>query len=174
MTMFKHSIAAIALMAAATLPAMAHVSLETASAKAGSNFKAVLRVPHGCDGATTIAIKVRVPEGVISVKPMPKAGWKRDKTVGEYAKAYDLHGEQQSNGVRELTWSGGHLGDDEYDEFVFRAFITDTFKPGQSLVFPVVQLCDGGATTRWIEVPADGKSADDYEHPAPALTIIGK
>ena len=105
---------------------------------------------------------------------MPKAGWKLDKTLGEYAKAYELHGEQQSNGVRELTWSGGHLGDDEYDEFVFRAYITDAFKPGQTLAFPVVQVCDGGATTRWIEVPAEGKSADDLEHPAPALTIIAK
>lgn len=155
-------------------PALAHVSLENDAAPAGANYKAVLRVPHGCDGKATIAVRVRLPEGVISVKPMPKAGWAIEKTRGEYAKAYDHYGEAETEGVRELTWSGGRLGDDEYDEFVFRAYITDAFKPGQAVAFPVVQECEGGATTRWIEVPAEGKSADDYQHPAPTVTIVDK
>ena len=174
MFIFKTSMATMALAAIAALPAVAHVSLETPTAKAGANYKAVLRVPHGCDGKTTVAIRVRVPEGVISVKPMPKPGWKIEKTQGEYAEAYELYGEKETSGVRELTWSRGNLGDDEYDEFVFRAYITDVFKLGQTVAFPVVQECAGGATTRWIEVPAAGKVADDYEHPAPGVTVTDK
>lgn len=173
MSILKTSVTAVVL-AATILPAVAHVSLETATAKMASNYKAVLRVPHGCDGKATVAIRVRLPEGVISVKPMPKAGWKIEKTRGEYAKAYDYYGEPQTSGMRELTWSGGNLADDEYDEFVFRAYITDAFKPGQVIAFPVVQECAGGATTRWIEVPVAGKVADDYEHPAPAVTVVDK
>jgi len=171
MSMLKTSMAALTLAAVTALPALAHVSLETTTAKAAQNYKAVLRVPHGCDGKATTAIRVRLPEGVISVKPMPKAGWTIEKTQGEYAKAYDYYGESKTSGVRELAWSGGNLGDDEYDEFVFRAYITDSFKPGQVVAFPVVQECAGGATTRWIEIPAAGKVADDYEHPAPSVTI---
>lgn len=161
----------VAMAALSAVNAFAHVSLETGTAKSGATYKAVLRVPHGCDGAATTTVRVRLPEGVISVKPMPKAGWKIEKSLGEYAKAYDYYGEQKTVGVQELIWSGGHLGDDEYEEFVFRAYITETYKAGDVVHFPVVQECEGGATERWIEVPAAGKVADDYEHPAPSVTI---
>jgi uncharacterized protein YcnI len=174
MYILKISMAALAFASVLAVPALAHVTLETPTAKVGGSYKAVLRVGHGCDGKATTAIRVRLPEGVISVKPMPKSGWKIEKTQGEYAKAYDYYGEEKTSGVRELTWSGGNLGDDEYDEFVFRAYITDAFKSGQVVAFPVVQECVDGATTRWIEVPAEGKNADDYAHPAPTLTVIEK
>jgi len=174
MSHIKSLIAAVALATSFAMPALAHITLENPTAKVGASYKAVLRVGHGCDGKATTAIRVRLPEGVISVKPMPKQGWKIEKTQGEYAKAYDYYGEEKTSGVRELTWSGGNLGDDEYDEFVFRAYITDAFKPGQALAFPVVQECAEGATTRWIEIPAEGKVADDYEHPAPIVMIVDK
>ena len=60
----------------------AHVTLEKREAPVGAPYKAVLRVPHGCEGAATIAIRVRVPEGMIAVKPMPKPGWKIDAVKG--------------------------------------------------------------------------------------------
>lgn len=44
-------------------PAHAHVSFENAQAAVGTTYKAVLRIPHGCDGKATD--EVRVPEGVI-------------------------------------------------------------------------------------------------------------
>src|SRR5437870_1155044 len=70
--------------------ASAHVTLETASAPVGTPYKAVLRVPHGCDGTATIALRVRIPDGVIAVKPMPKPGWKIDTVTGKYPKAYSF------------------------------------------------------------------------------------
>ena len=54
--------------------ACAHVTLETREAPVGTPYKAVLRVPHGCEGAATVALRVRIPEGMIAVKPMPKPG----------------------------------------------------------------------------------------------------
>lgn len=173
MSTLRISLAAF-VFAFAAIPAAAHVTLEAPTAKVGASYKAVLRVGHGCDGKATTAIRVRLPEGVISVKPMPKAGWKIEKTQGQYAKAYDYYGEEKASGVRELTWSGSSLADDEYDEFVFRAYVTEAFKPGDIVAFPVVQECTEGATTRWIEIPEAGKTADDYEHPAPTLTVVDK
>ena len=56
-------------------PAPAHVTLERTQAPADSYYKAVLQVSHGCKGLPTLAVRVRIPEGVLSVKPQPKPGW---------------------------------------------------------------------------------------------------
>ena len=100
--------------------AQAHVTLETTQATPGSYYKAVLRVGHGCEGADMTRLRVRVPDGVLMVKPQPKAGWTLDLTQGKYAHAESVHGAPVESGVRELSWSG-NLPDAYYDEFVFRA-----------------------------------------------------
>lgn len=154
-------------------PAFAHITLEKDEAKVGSTYKAVLRVPHGCEGKATTAVRVQVPEGVIGAKPMPKPGWKLETVKGKYEKSYDLYGSPVSEGVKEIVWSGGDLPDDFYEEFVFRATITDGLPAGETIYFPVVQEC-GDAVDRWIEIPAKGQDAEALEHPAPAVTLVGK
>ncbi|MFO1148619.1 MAG: DUF1775 domain-containing protein [Alsobacter sp.] len=166
-------VAAATLLAVLTTPVLAHVTLEAQEASPGSAYKAVLRVPHGCKGSPTTRVRVQIPEGVIAVKPMPKAGWQLDTAKGAFAKSYDYYGTPTADGVKEISWSGGRLPDEFYEEFVFRAFLTKDSKPGTTLYFPVVQDCETG-TDRWIEIPADGKSADDYEAPAPGLKLVPK
>lgn len=151
----------------------AHATLETAEAPANAFYKAVLRVPHGCEGRPTHTVRLRVPEGVIAAKPMPKPGWQLTTVKGKYAQSYTYFGSQISEGVVEVVWSGGELPDDWYDEFVVRVRLTD-FAPGTMVYFPVVQECADGLVHRWIEIPADGKSAHDYEEPAPGLKIVDR
>src|SRR3954468_12839407 len=92
--------------------ASAHVTLETREAPVGAPYKAVLRVPHGCDGAATIALRVRVPEGMIAVKPMPKPGWKIETVTGKYPQAYShFRNAKLSEGVTEISFTGGNLPD---------------------------------------------------------------
>ena len=131
-----NSLIAAALFIAGASAAFAHVTLETQEAKIGSTYKAVLRVPHGCDGKATKAIRVQIPEGVIAVKPMPKAGWKLETVKGKYEKSYELYGAQIGEGVKEVVWSGGDLADEFYDEFVFRGVLTDSLAAGEALYFP--------------------------------------
>jgi len=150
--------------------ALAHVTLQTEEAPANSTYKAVLRLPHGCEGKPTVAIRVKIPEGVIVAKPMPKPGWQLATKKGKYASSYDYYGTPVTEGVTEIAWTGGSLPDEWYDEFVFRARLTD-FPIGTTVYFPVVQECAGGAVERWIEIPAPGKSDDGYETPAPGLKI---
>jgi uncharacterized protein YcnI len=114
---------------------------------------------------------VQIPEGVIAVKPTPKAGWELDMIEGAYKQSYDYHGTPTTNGVRELVWTGKLL-DKHYDEFVFRAYLTSSLKADSTLYFPVVQECESGKSDRWIEIPAEGKSADDYKFPAPGLKLM--
>jgi periplasmic copper chaperone A len=151
-------------------PGHAHVTLEAREASPESTYKAVLRVGHGCEGSPTTAIRVRIPVGMIAVKPMPKPGWELRVETGPYERTYTNHGEQVAEGPLEVAWTGGELLDEHYDEFVLRGRLTD-LEPGTVLAFPVVQECVQGVH-RWIEIPAPGESADDYEEPAPQLTII--
>jgi uncharacterized protein YcnI len=160
--------ASLSLLASA---ALAHSTLEVQEAPIKSTYKGVVRVGHGCDGAATLKVRVRIPEGVIATKPMPKAGWTVDTVEGSYAKAYDNHGTPVSAGVREIVWTGKLL-DEHYDEFVFRGTLTDGLEPGTTLYFPIVQECEGGKADRWIEIPAEGRSAHDYRYPAPGVRLL--
>ncbi len=159
-----------ALSAAAFAPAAhAHVTLETRQAPSGSYYKAVFRVGHGCDGSPTRTIRVRIPDGVVAVKPMPKTGWTLSTVEGPYATPYESHGKTITKGVTEVVWSGGTLPDAWYDEFVFQAKLPE--KPaGAMLYFPVVQECEKGAH-RWIEIPEPGKAGQDDKEPAPGVTL---
>ncbi|TNC73773.1 YcnI family protein [Rubellimicrobium roseum] len=159
-----------ALFAALAAPAAAHITFEVPEAAAGSTYKGVLRVGHGCEGAATTAIRVRIPDGVINVHPMPKPGWTLETVVAPYAKPAVLHGETVTEGVREVVWSGGVLEDAWYDEFVIRGTLPEG-EAGTVLVFPVVQDC-GEAANRWVEVPAEGQDPHDLEFPAPTLTLV--
>jgi uncharacterized protein YcnI len=165
------TVIAAAVLSLAAGTAAAHVTLEVDETPANSFVKFVLRVPHGCGGKATTTVRVQVPEGIINVKPMPKAGWTLEAVRGAYAKSYDYYGTTMTEGVREIVWSGGELPDAFYDEFVFRAKVTD-FPVGTAIAVPVVQECGSELAERWIEVPEAGKSADDYAFPAPMLTII--
>jgi uncharacterized protein YcnI len=167
----KSFYAGVIVAALSATAASAHITLETAQAPVGSSYKAVLQVPHGCAGAPTNAIRVQMPEGVISAKPMPKPGWTLEIVKGAYAKSYDYFGTPTNEGVREVIWSGGNLPDDFYDEFVIRVYLTPDLAPGAMLYFPVIQQC-GTASDAWIEVPADGQTEDDLQLPAPGLKLL--
>jgi uncharacterized protein YcnI len=169
--MLKAILPAALVLLGATAVASAHITLETQEAKAGGAYKAIFRVPHGCDGAATIKLTVKVPEGYFAVKPMPHAGWTIDTKTGKYAKAYDNFGTKLTEGVVEVSWSGGNLPDAYYDEFVMRGTLAADL-PAGPLYFPVVQECEGGKVDRWIEIPEEGKP--EPETPAPGVKIIAK
>lgn len=150
--------------------AFAHVTLATGEVRANTYYKAVFQVPHGCDGAATQSIRIQIPEGVIGVKPMPKAGWTLSVTRGAYAKSYQSHGKVVTEGPKEVAWSGGALSDDNYDEFVFASFVTD-FPAGQVVTFPTVQQCAKGEV-RWDQIASAGENPHNLKSPAPTLKIV--
>jgi uncharacterized protein YcnI len=150
--------------------AFAHATFEKGEAQQGAGYKAVLRVPHGCNGEATLKVRIQIPEGVIAVKPMPKAGWTLELVEGPYETAYDYFGSTLTEGVKEIVWTG-ELPDAFYDEFVFSARITDAFAVGSTVYFPTVQECANGAK-RWIEIPAEGQDPHELEGPAPGVKIV--
>ena len=146
----------------------AHAVFETRSAPANAGFKAVIAVGHGCDGSPTNLVRVTIPEGFTSIKPMPKPGWTLETKKVPLAKPYESHGRKITDRVGEITWKGGKLDAEHYDEFVFTLRTPE--KTGKQY-FPVRQECDKGVHD-WNEVPAAGKTRRDYKSPAAELDIV--
>ena len=150
--------------------ANAHIMLETPQAKLGAAYKAVFKVPHGCEGSPTVEVRIDIPEGVIAVKPMPKPGWSIALKKGSCARSYAFyHGEKLSEGVHQVTWSSGSLPDEYFDEFVLSTYIAGEAEPGRVIYFPVTQRCEKGEQ-HWAEIPAAGQSA--LKFPPPQLALV--
>lgn len=153
--------------------ALAHVAIENPQATIGASHKAAFRVTHGCDGSPTTKVRVQIPEGIIGVKPMPKAGWDIAVTRGAYAKSYPYHhGSALTEGPKEVTWSGGKLADEHFDEFTLSMFVARELAPGL-VYFPVIQECEKGEW-RWVDVPREGQDAHALKSPAPRLRLIAQ
>ena len=161
----------VALAVVVATPALAHVTLEAPTAAIGADYKAVFRVPHGCSGAATTALRVAVPEGFIAVKPMPKAGWTIAEKSGDYQAPHSLYGTPIKSGVVEVDWSGGTLPDAYYDEFVLFGQFAGDLKAGARIYFPAVQEC-GGKAERWIMIPETGQSSETLKTPAPSVLLV--
>lgn len=150
--------------------AHAHATFEVDSTPAEKIFKAVLQVPHGCDGKATTEVQVKLPEGFVFAKPQPKPGWELEIIKGDYRKTYDNHGTKVSSGPVEIRWKGGNLPDEYYDTFVIRGKVSG-FDQETVLVFPTTQLCGADGKVAWYEVPAAGQDAHSLKNPAPTITV---
>jgi uncharacterized protein YcnI len=157
--------------AASGVAASAHVTVQPKEATAGDYAQVTFSVPHGCSGSSTVALRIRVPEGVMSAKPQMKPGWSVEiKKKKLAAPQPGLHGQTISEVVDEVIWRGGPLPDSLFDTFGIVVKLPDT--PG-ALYFPAVQECETGVT-RWIEIPAAGQSSDALHEPAPFVRLKPK
>lgn len=162
--------ASVALLMSAT-SAFAHASFSVGEAPADSYYTGELRIPHGCDGKPTNTVSVKIPEGFINAKPKVKPGWKVEIIKGDYQKTYELHGKPVSAGALEIRWTGGEILDDMFDGFEITGKIAG-IEAGQSLPFVTTQTCGTDGSVTWGDIPKDGQSAHDLEHPAPAISIV--
>ena len=152
-------------------PAGAHVTLDTSQAPALGYVRLAVRVPHGCDGAATTAIRLQIPDGVTAVKPQRKHGW--DLQVIAASGAPTAGGHETSPAVREVLWRaepGQALPDAFYKEFILRVRMPDAV--GQTIWFPFVQECEGGKVSRWIEKPTEGQTYEQLRTPAYPVRIV--
>ena len=159
---------ALAVVASLSCVANAHVTMLPAEAPSGAPVELRLRVPHGCDGSATVALRVKIPDEVQSVKVEQKAGWRvqiRKRTLA--TPRASEHRAPQSDTVDEVEWRGGPLGDGLYEDFGLLASLPAT--PGRTVFFPVVQDCEKGVS-RWIELPQAG--VERLEHPAPGVKVV--
>jgi uncharacterized protein YcnI len=162
-------ITAIAVFAALSGSPSAHVTANPNEGTAGTFFQTSFRVPHGCGGSPTVAIRVKMPDGVTSVKPQMKPGWRIEITMRKLDQPIDVgHGQKVTETVDEVAWRGGPLPDAYYDDFGLQMRLPA--RPEATLWFPTVQDCERGVT-RWIEIPAGDQKWNDLREPAPFVKL---
>jgi uncharacterized protein YcnI len=148
--------------------ALAHVTLDQPSLPADSSVRVAIRVPHGCEGTATTGIRLQVPPELRGLRAMPVAGWTLTSRMEGGVTVQGEHG--TAHVPREVSWQGGNLPDDQFQEFVM--LLRTPAQPGATLYFPVVQECEGGKVSRWIERPS--QPGETLRAPAYAVRIVPK
>ena len=143
----------------------AHTSLVEKTAPADGYYRARFVVAHGCDTSPTHTVRIQIPQGVEFLSAWHKPGW-----VVHTVPSPGASNDDRTELVKEVFWTGSKIPANEYDYFEIQVKLPD--EEGRVLYFKTIQICDEG-DLRWIEVPEEGKSADDYESPAPSLTLTG-
>jgi len=159
-----------ALLALWACPVSAHVTANPDSGAAGSYFQTSFRISHGCEQSPTISVHVSIPDGILSVRPQAKPGWKveiRKKKLPEPVQGG--HGKMVEEVVTDIVWSGGKLSSEQYDEFGLLMKLPD--KADNTLWFPVVQGCKQGEN-RWVEIPEGKEEWHSLAKPAPFVKIL--
>jgi periplasmic copper chaperone A len=110
----------------------------------------VVRVPNERDDAATTRVEVRFPETLTSVGFADVPGWDREVTMTELEEPVEVFGEEVTEAVGSVTWSGGRIEPGEFAEFPFSARVPE--EEG-ALEFPALQTYDSGEVVRWIGPP---------------------
>jgi uncharacterized protein YcnI len=147
--------------------ALAHVVFSQPQAAAGGYYAGFLRVSHGCGDSATVSVRVTIPEGIVTARPQPKAGW--TLKIDKVALAKPIAGEgggQITQRVAAITWTG-RLPVDEFDQFGLSMKLPDVAGP---LYFPTVQRCETGEND-WTTIPDSPEHWHHVDRPAPMLVL---
>lgn len=143
-------VAVLALVAAATASAHAHVGPPVTLAKETQLYS--LAVPTEKEGATTTKIVLTVPSGFSIDSFVPAPGWTRE---------VQQTGSGEDAVVQKVTWTGGSVATGEDSLF---QFLASTNKAG-TFTFQVQQTYSDGEIVNWNE-PESG------ETPAPTIKTV--
>ena len=163
------AVAAVALVALAPMAA-AHVTVNPGEAEKGGFARLTFRVPNERDDATTTTVEVNLPEDApfTSVRVKPKTGWTYTMEKRTLDEPIDNNGEQITEVVSKITWTGGTIGTTEFEEF--DVSVGRMPEEGEFLLFPSIQTYSSGEVVRWIDEPVEG--GEEPERPAPQLTLV--
>jgi uncharacterized protein YcnI len=147
----------------------AHITADPGEAPSDGYATVSFQVPHGCEESPTTQVRIRIPPSVPSVTPSVHPLWDVTTKEGKKDKV-ELHGETITRGVSEVTYTAKQpLPPDRLDSFAI-SLKFPAGEEGESVYFPTIQRCEKGQT-RWIQIPAEGESAEELEEPAPAVVL---
>ena len=162
---------ALAAVLAGAGAASAHVGVSSTDAAAGGFGKLTFRVPNESDTASTVALRISIPEesAMASLRARPVPGWTVGTTRSDLATPLESHGEQVTSYVSVVEFraaDGGGIRPGEFQEF---ALSGGPFPEADQLSFPTVQTYGDGTESAWIEPTVEGQA--EPEHPAPVLPL---
>ncbi|HYP91479.1 MAG TPA: DUF1775 domain-containing protein [Polyangiaceae bacterium] len=151
-------------MAAATLAsgvASAHVSISSGAATANQSQEVAFSVGHGCEGADTTSIRIEIPEGVSSVRPLSSDFGPLSVTTDDAGTVTAVSWTKNSSSVL--------ASDVAFYKLTVRLKAPD--QPFTVLYFPTHQTCtdaDGKETVvDWVALEESAEA-----EPAPALALL--
>jgi uncharacterized protein YcnI len=142
--------------------AVAHVTVQPEEAPAGGFTRLDVRVPNERDNADTTKVDVQFPPGFLSVSYEQVPGWDIKITKRKLDKPVEQFGEQVTEEVGRITFTGGTIGPGQFQDFGLSLAVPD--KPGTAVAFKAIQTYSNGEVVRWIGPP-------DSEEPAPQVKL---
>lgn len=144
---------------------VAHVGI-VGTGSANTTQEVVISVGHGCAGADTYRVKIEIPAGVASVRPMRS-------DFGKFSLEKDAAGT-----ITAVTWQKPDAdlldADIGYYKLVIRLRVPNA--PFTSVFLPAQQTCraaDGTlSVTNWKRLPTDPVVDGGADEPAPELKIV--
>ncbi|MQA94984.1 MAG: DUF1775 domain-containing protein [Streptosporangiales bacterium] len=162
---------ALAGVLALAAPALAHVRVTPEEAAGGGFEKLTFRVPNESDSASTIKLKVSIPEQTplasVSVQPVP--GWKAEAHTTKLKKPVNTGEANLTEAVTSITWTaekGAEIAPGEFQEFAISA---GPLPEKGRLTLPAEQTYDDDKVVRWDEPTPEG--GEEPEHPAPFVDL---
>ena len=151
--------------------AAAHVTVSSQDAAPGGYGKITFRVPNESDTASTVGLRIQVPEeaALASLRTQPVPGWTATLTTAELAEPLENHGQEITSYVSVVEFragAGGGVARGQFQEF---ALSGGPFPDAEELAFPAVQSYSDGSESAWIEPTVEGQ--EEPERPAPVLTL---
>ena len=161
-------IALLAVLAGAS-PASAHVTIPDPGEKGGFSI-VTLSVPNERPDAGTTTIEVKLPEDhplpFVSVQPKP--GWTAETTMRTLDEPVDAFGEEVTEVVDTVTWSGGTIEPGQFDTFSLS--VGPLPDDVDELAFPTIQTYSDGEEVSWIQPTPE--TGEEPENPAPVLRLV--
>ncbi|MGY1914377.1 YcnI family copper-binding membrane protein [Blastococcus sp. SYSU DS0973] len=154
--------------------ASAHVTVSSGDAAPGGFGKLTFRVPNESNTASTVALRIQIPEesAMGSLRAQPVAGWTVTTTTADPAEPVEVHGQETSSSVSVVEFradGGSGIAPGQFQEF---ALSGGPFPDAEQLSFPVIQTYSDGNESAWIEPTIAGQ--DEPEHPAPVLSLAAE
>lgn len=143
----------------------AHAYVHVTEAYAGWRQDIEIRIPHGCNGSPTNSVRVRIPDGVVSVVIEHNRDWNIETRMRKLPEPRRGEGGVLiTETVDEIIWSGNSLPEGRFERFTFRAVMPN--EPGRILWFRTIQACDEGEH-RWVDIPDEGANILEFLRSAP-------
>jgi uncharacterized protein YcnI len=164
-------LAALTLLVTGAGVAAAHVSVSSTDAAAGGFGKFTFRVPNESATASTVAVRIQIPEeaAMASLRTAPVPGWTVTTTASGLAEPLEADGQEIREYVSVVEFraeDGGGIKPGQFQEF---ALSGGPFPDVDRITFPTVQSYSDGSETAWIEPTIEGQA--EPESPAPVLTL---
>jgi uncharacterized protein YcnI len=146
--------------------AAAHVTLNPREWEAGGFAKFDVRVPNEREEGDTTRVVMQFPPEVIDASFQPAPGWRYSVKMAPLDEPIDDEGEQITERIDTVTWSGGRIRPGEFQEFGVSFQVPEDAEPGSALAFPSVQTYSNpNETVRWI-------GEEESDTPAPTVTVL--